>query len=82
MPWDLDRGGIQAGGRLMRGDTSPVSASASSPAPDETPERETSSAELLWDLVFVFAVTEVTTLLAALPSWGRFAQSMLVLALI
>ena len=46
------------------------------------PERETSSVELLWDLVFVFAVTQVTTLLAAQPSWGRFAHSMLVLALI
>ena len=38
--------------------------------------------ELLWDLVFVFAITQVTTLLAARPSWGRFAQAMLVLALI
>ncbi len=52
------------------------------PVPEQPPERETSSVELLWDLVFVFAVTQVTTLLAALPSWGRFAQSMLVLALI
>jgi low temperature requirement protein LtrA len=57
--------------------------SASPPAvPEDAPERETSSVELLWDLVFVFAVTQVTTLLAAQPSWGRFAQSMLVLALI
>jgi low temperature requirement protein LtrA len=57
--------------------------SASPPSvPEEAPERETSSVELLWDLVFVFAVTQVTTLLAAQPSWGRFAQSMLVLALI
>ncbi len=38
--------------------------------------------ELLWDLVFVFAVTQVTALLASRPSWGRFAQAMLVLALI
>ena len=52
------------------------------PVPEPTPERETSSVELLWDLVFVFAVTQVTTLLAAQPSWGRFGQSMLVLALI
>jgi low temperature requirement protein LtrA len=81
MPWDLDRGGIQAGVGLTRGDTSPVSVSPQ-PVPDEAPERETSSVELLWDLVFVFAVTQVTTLLAALPSWGRFAQSMLVLALV
>lgn len=50
--------------------------------PVQEAERETSSVELLWDLVFVFAVTQVTTLLAAQPTWGRFAQSMLVLALI
>jgi low temperature requirement protein LtrA len=57
--------------------------SASPPSvPEEAPERETISVELLWDLVFVFAVTQVTALLAAQPSWGRFAQSMLVLALI
>ena len=47
-----------------------MSASALPPAPEEAPERETSSVELLWDLVFVFAVTQVTTLLAAGPSWG------------
>jgi low temperature requirement protein LtrA len=38
--------------------------------------------ELLWDLVFVFAITQVTTLLAAGPSWGRFGHAMLVLALV
>jgi low temperature requirement protein LtrA len=32
--------------------------------------------------VFVFAVTQVTTLLARDPGWGRFGQSMLVLALV
>jgi low temperature requirement protein LtrA len=45
-------------------------------------ERRTSPVELLWDLVFVFAVTQVTTLLAAKPTWGRFGESMLVLALV
>ncbi len=60
-----------------------MSASTPPPPEDEAPERETSSVELLWDLVFVFAVTQVTTLLAAArPSWGRFGQAMLVLALI
>lgn len=59
-----------------------MSASTPPPSEDEAPERETSSVELLWDLVFVFAVTQVTTLLAVRPSWGRFGQSMLVLALI
>jgi len=33
-------------------------------------------------LVFVFAVTQVTTLLAERPSWGRFGESMLALALV
>ena len=59
-----------------------MSALGSAARAGQAPERETSSVELLWDLVFVFAVTQVTTLLAASPSWGRFAQSMLVLALI
>lgn len=35
----------------------PVSAPTPPPPPDEAPERETSPVELLWDLVFVFAVT-------------------------
>jgi len=33
-------------------------------------------------LVFVFAVTQFTTLLAERPSWGRFGESMLALALV
>ncbi len=45
-------------------------------------ERRTSPLELLWDLVFVFAVTQVTALLSADLTWRGFGQSMLVLALI
>jgi low temperature requirement protein LtrA len=45
-------------------------------------ERRTTTVELLWDLVFVFAVTQVTTLLAADLNWIGFARAMLVLALI
>jgi low temperature requirement protein LtrA len=45
-------------------------------------ERRTSPVELLWDLVFVFAVTQVTTLLSADPTWSRVGESMLVLALV
>ncbi len=45
-------------------------------------ERRTSPLELLWDLVFVFAVTQVTALLSADLSWRGFGQSMLVLALV
>src|SRR5947209_8776184 len=45
-------------------------------------ERRTGTVELLWDLVFVFAVTQVTTLLSRDESWAGFGRSMLVLALI
>jgi low temperature requirement protein LtrA len=46
-------------------------------------ERRTTPVELLWDLVFVFAITQVTTLLAhgGHPSWARLGEAMLVLAL-
>jgi low temperature requirement protein LtrA len=37
---------------------------------------------LLWDLVFVFAVTQVTSLLSNHLTWSGFGRSMLVLALI
>ncbi len=50
------------------------------PASDE--ERRTSPVELLWDLVFVFAITQVTTLLANHLTWTGFGESMLVLALV
>ena len=45
-------------------------------------ERRTSAVELLWDLVFVFAVTQVTTLIAHDLSWAGFGRGMLVLALV
>jgi low temperature requirement protein LtrA len=45
-------------------------------------ERRTSPVELLWDLVFVFAVTQVTTLLSRDLSWPGFGRGMLVLALV
>jgi low temperature requirement protein LtrA len=45
-------------------------------------ERRTSPVELLWDLVFAFAITQVITLLARQPTWGGFGRSMLVLALV
>src|SRR4051794_35308009 len=55
-------------------------AAAAEPAFDE--ERRTSPVELLWDLVFVFAVTQVTTLLASDLSWAGLGRSLLVLALV
>src|SRR3954447_16150884 len=57
-----------------------VPARMSSPPPGE--ERRTSNAELLWDLVFVFAVTQVSTLLAHDLSWPGLGRAMLVLALV
>jgi low temperature requirement protein LtrA len=45
-------------------------------------ERRTSPVELLWDLVFVFAITQVSTLLSRDLSWAGFGRSMLVLALV
>jgi low temperature requirement protein LtrA len=45
-------------------------------------DRATSSVELLWDLVFVFAITQVTTLLADHTSWERFGEAMLALAIV
>src|SRR5215207_2582489 len=45
-------------------------------------EQRTTPAELFWDLVFVFAVTQVTTLLYTDLSWAGFGRAMLVLALI
>jgi low temperature requirement protein LtrA len=45
-------------------------------------QHRTTPVELLWDLVFVFAVTQVSSLLARHLSWGWFGRSMLVLALV
>ena len=45
-------------------------------------ERRTTPVELLWDLVFVFAITQVTTLLFRYPTWRGFGRAMLVLALV
>jgi low temperature requirement protein LtrA len=45
-------------------------------------DRRTSPVELLWDLVFVFAITQVTTLLSRDATWAGFGRSMLVLALV
>src|SRR4051794_5228314 len=47
-----------------------------------TGERRTSPIELLWDLVFVFAITQVTSLISHELSWKGAGQGLLVLALI
>jgi low temperature requirement protein LtrA len=51
-------------------------------AQDAATERRTTPVELLWDLVFVFAVTQVTTLLVHRTNWARLGEAMLVLALV
>jgi low temperature requirement protein LtrA len=45
-------------------------------------EQRATPAELFWDLVFVFCVTQVTTLLYDDLSWSGFGRVMLVLALV
>jgi low temperature requirement protein LtrA len=45
-------------------------------------ERRTAPVELLWDLVFVFALTQVTAFLAHDLDWTGFGRGMLILALI
>jgi low temperature requirement protein LtrA len=66
-------------------DASPVAQPTAEPPPAPQPspvERRTTAVELFWDLVFVFAVTQVTTLLAHHTSWTRLGEAMLVLALV
>jgi low temperature requirement protein LtrA len=45
-------------------------------------ERRTTPIELLWDLVFVFAITQVTALLSHDLTWTGLGHSLLVLALV
>jgi low temperature requirement protein LtrA len=45
-------------------------------------ERRTSPVELLWDLVFVFSVTQVTTLIANDLTWRGLGHGLIVLALV
>src|SRR4051794_2334795 len=45
-------------------------------------ERRTTPVELLWDLVFVFAITQVTSLIAHDLSWANVGRGLLVLALV
>jgi low temperature requirement protein LtrA len=60
----------------------PAPAVSPQAADDGADERRTSPIELLWDLVFVFAVTQVTTLLAKDLTWGGLGRALLVLALV
>jgi Bacterial low temperature requirement A protein (LtrA) len=54
------------------------------PDPEREPargdEHEVTPLELFFDLVFVFAITQVTKLLTSEPTWGGLLRGMLVLA--
>jgi low temperature requirement protein LtrA len=50
--------------------------------PYEEPEERVTALELFFDLVFVFAFTQVTALMAAHPTWEGVGQAMLVLAMV
>jgi low temperature requirement protein LtrA len=60
----------------------PAAVPEAEPAPEPEPERRTTPVELLWDLVFVFAITQVTTLFARRTGWERLGEALLVLALV
>ncbi len=45
-------------------------------------ERRTAPVELLWDLAFVFAITQTSTFLVRHLTWGGFFHAMLILALV
>ncbi|MFN2617531.1 MAG: low temperature requirement protein A [Thermoleophilaceae bacterium] len=53
---------------------------ASSAEVHAEPEQRVTPLELFFDLVFVFAITQVTSLMSTLPTWQGLAQGMLVLA--
>ena len=48
--------------------------------PEHGAEHQVTPLELFFDLVFVFAITQVTALLASHPTWGGVLRGMLVLA--
>jgi low temperature requirement protein LtrA len=61
---------------------STVEEAARATGADEDVEERVSPLELFFDLVFVFAITQVTALMSEHPTWEGLAQGMLVLAAI
>jgi low temperature requirement protein LtrA len=60
-----------------------VSDAAPAPAgPAERSEPRSTPVELLWDLVFAFALTQVTALIAEQPSWEGAGRGLILLALV
>src|SRR4051794_666018 len=60
----------------------PGRASDTEREPERGDEHQVTPLELFFDLVFVFAITQVTTLLANHPTWAGVLRGMLVLAAI
>jgi low temperature requirement protein LtrA len=54
--------------------------SSAEDAPEHTDEHEVTPLELFFDLVFVFALTQVTSLLADDATWGGVLRGMLIVA--
>jgi low temperature requirement protein LtrA len=52
------------------------------PPPPAEPEHRVTPLELFFDLVFVFAITQVTALIAADPTWTRLLQGMAILIVV
>ena len=59
---------------------SPMSVSDAERTPEGSDEHQVTPLELFFDLTFVFAMTQVTILLADNPTWGGVFRGMLVLA--
>ena len=60
-----------------------MSTAQATPAPEDQPtdaEKSVAPLELFFDLVFVFALTQVTALMSKDPTWEALAQGLLVLA--
>jgi low temperature requirement protein LtrA len=53
---------------------------ASQPRADVEPEQRVSALELFFDLVFVFAITQVTGFISADPTWTRMVEGLAILA--
>ena len=54
----------------------------SSPVSEESTEERVTPLELFFDLIFVFAITQVTGLVVDDPTWGGLARGLLVLGVL
>jgi low temperature requirement protein LtrA len=63
-------------------DNEPVSALAERVEQPAEPEQRVTPLELFFDLVFVFAITQVTGFLSADPTWTRLLEGLAILAVL